>query len=144
LGANSVGSMKLKALGELPIDPNNGDQSDVQIAVSVTDVRNASGLTDYTGDLTVKIGRRVTDKDNTPHPGGPGAATTQDHTYSFTVPCAATGPAGVGASCQLTTTADTLVPGSVPERMRAIWQLDRVEVHDASGDPFLTQGIFIP
>jgi len=139
----SIGHVRLKAVGELPIDPDNGDQSDVEIAVSVTDVRNASNLTDYTGDLTANIGRRITDKDNTPHPGGPGAATTEDNTFSFDVPCAATGgPAG--ATCALTTTADTLLPGAVVERQRAIWQFDRVAVHDASDDPFLTQGVFIP
>jgi len=139
----SSGQLRLKAVGELPIDPDNGDQSDVEIDVSVTDVRNASDLTDHTGDLTVNIGRRITDKDNTPHPGGPGAATTQDNLFSFQVPCAATaGPAG--ATCQLTTTADTLLPGAVVERKRAIWQFDRVAVHDASDDPFLTQGVFIP
>jgi hypothetical protein len=139
----SNGHLRLKAVGELPIDPDNGDQSDVEIDVSITDVRNSSDLTDHTGDLTVRIGRRITDKDNTPHPGGPGAATTEDNTFSFDVPCTATAGTA-GATCQLTTTADTLVPGAVMERKRAIWQFDRVAVHDASGDPFLTQGIFIP
>ena len=91
----------------------------------------------------MKTGRRITDKDNTPHPGGPGAATTQDHTYSFEVPCAATS-SSAGATCTLITTADTLVPGTVLEQKRAIWQLDRVVVHDASDTPFLSQGIFVP
>ena len=143
-GASSTGSLRLKAVGELPIDPNNGDQSDVEITFSVTDVRNASDLTDHTGDLTVNIGRRITDKDNTPHPGGPGAATTLDNTFSFDVPCVATASTTAGAGCQLTTTADTLVPGTVKERQRAIWQFERVEVDDANGDLFLTQGIFVP
>ena len=142
-GPASSGYLRLNAVGELPIDPDNGDQSDVNIDVSITDVRNASDLSDHTGELTVKIGRRITDKDNTPHPGGPGAATTQDNLLSFQVPCAATAGAA-GATCQLTTTADTLVPGTVVERKRAIWQFDRVAVHDSSDDLFMTQGVFIP
>ena len=68
---------------------------------------------------------------------------TQDNVFSFQVPCAATAGTA-GATCQLTTTADTLLPGAVVERQRAIWQFDRVAVLDASDDPFLTQGVFIP
>jgi len=142
-GANSTGFLKLRAVGELPIDPGNGDQSDVEISFSVTDVRTASDLSDYTGNLTVRFDRRMTDKQSSPHPGLPGPATLLDHTYSFPVPCAATGSTSVGSTCSLTTTFDARVPGSILERQRAIWELGRVEVHDAGG-PFLIQGVFVP
>ena len=142
--ANSVGSVRLSWMGELPIDPGNGDQGDVRIQVSVTDVRNRSDLTDYSGELRVSAARRITDKLNTPHPGGPGPATVRDDTFTFDVPCTPTPATGTGSACSLTTTADTLVPGTVTERVRAVWQLDRVGVYDSGGALFLTQGIFLP
>ena len=39
--AKSVGSLKLKAIGEVPINTGNGNQSDLEIDVSYTDVRQA-------------------------------------------------------------------------------------------------------
>jgi large subunit ribosomal protein L31 len=35
----------------LPIDPNNGDQSDLQLSLSITDVRRKSDLLDYLGEV---------------------------------------------------------------------------------------------
>jgi WD40 repeat protein len=152
-GAKAVGSVRLAWVGELPINPTNGDQGDVKIRVSLTDVRNTD-LSDYAGEVGVSAARRITDKNNTPHPGGPGAATVQDHTFAFAVPCTPTGSTGVGSTCAITTTADTLVPGTVKEAARAIWQLDRIAVHDGGPDGdadtaagntlFMTQGVFVP
>jgi hypothetical protein len=149
--ARSTGSVRFSAVGELPIDPNNGDQSDVKIRVKIADVRNRFDLTAYTGDVEVSAARRITDRDNTPEPS---TATAQDHTFSFTVPCSPTSDKTVGSTCALETTADTLVPGSVKERQRTIWQLDRITVSDLGpeldpqGSPirrvFMTQGIFVP
>ena len=55
----------------------------MRLEAVVTDVRNAGTLTDYTGSLSAEVGLRVTDKDNTPHPGGPGAATVSDASFAF-------------------------------------------------------------
>ena len=50
--ANSVGVINFKVVGEQPIDPNNGDQADVQISASITDVRSkANPANDYAGQL---------------------------------------------------------------------------------------------
>ena len=58
------------------------------------------------------------------------------------------------ATCTLSTTADSVIPGFVKELKRAIWQLGPVRVYDggADGDAetqgdntlFATQGIFVP
>jgi hypothetical protein len=48
--ANSIGLVSLAVVGETPIDPNNGDQADVNITVSLTDVYR-NDLTEYTGEL---------------------------------------------------------------------------------------------
>jgi hypothetical protein len=136
-------------------DPTTtGDEADVQIFVELKDVYEHSTLTDYSGELRLRTGLRVTDKLNTPHPGGPGAATVSDTTLGTTVPCTPTGDPGTGASCFLITSADALAPGSVIERKRSVWELGQVQVDDggADGDAdtpadntlFMVQGLFVP
>jgi hypothetical protein len=143
--ANSVGSERIDVVAGNPATP-----ADLKIHASVTDVRLKSTLADYEGELRFTQAIRITDRD----PGGTIAATVQDFEFGATVPCVRQPPSGVGATCDLTTTADTLVPGAIKEGKRAVWQLDQVRVYDggADGDAdtpgdntlFLTQGVFIP
>ena len=59
-----------------------------------------------------------------------------------------------GANCNLLTTANTLVPGTVTGGKRAVWGLGQVQVDDggADGDAdtagdntlFMVQGVFVP
>jgi hypothetical protein len=121
-----------------------GDQADVKITAQVIDVYTQAGLNDYAGELTAKTPLRITDKLNTPHPGGPGAGTVSDIPYGFTIPCAATADTMIGGSCLLSTSADALAPGAVTEGKRSIWGLGQVAVYDANGAPFMKQGIFVP
>jgi hypothetical protein len=107
-------------------------------------VRLASDLSDYAGTLEARVTLRITDKDNTPSPGGPGAATSEDLTYSFPIHCSATVDTGVGADCSFDTTAEAFVPGIAKEGRRAIWQLGQLAVHDGNGGVFMRQGIFVP
>ena len=51
-GANSVGSVTLRTQVGDPGEP--GDQANVQLVSSMTDVRNKTGLADYTGELQVE------------------------------------------------------------------------------------------
>ena len=46
-----------------------------------------------------------------------------DATLGATVPCTATADTTEGASCNLVTTFDALVPGTVTETKRSIWAL---------------------
>jgi hypothetical protein len=107
-------------------------------------VRLASDLSDYTGALQARVTLRLTDKDSTPHPGGPGAATTQAVPYSFPIPCAATASTTIGAECTFDTTAEAFVPGIAKEGRRAIWQLGQLAIHDGAGNVFMRQGVFVP
>jgi hypothetical protein len=154
--AASVGVLTLKAQGETPIDPGNGDQSDVALTASFTDVRNQGSLTDYTGELRFVATLRITDRFNG-ITGGPNKlepGTTADVPLGFSVPCSATGGV-VGASCSASTTADAVTAGNAAvEGKRAVWQLGQVQVFDGGGDGdadttgdntlFAVQGLFAP
>jgi hypothetical protein len=128
--------------------------ADVQITTALEDVFNKD-LSDYTGQLRAELPIRITDKNNTPSPGGPGAATTEPFLFGVDVPCTATpADATVGSDCALSTTADTLYPGAIVAGKRAIWQMGRGRIDDSGpdGNPdttadntvFLAQGVFVP
>ena len=138
----SVSIIRLRTMVGIPQTP--ADEADISLSGTVNDVRLASDLSDYTGNLEARIGVRITDKDNTPHPGGPGAATTQDITYSFPIPCSATSDPAIGGDCTFDTTAEAFVPGIAKELRRAVWELGALKVHDGAGNLFMTQGIFVP
>jgi hypothetical protein len=125
----------------------------VRIIASVTDVRKASDLSDYTGELQLDQGLRITDRDNTPYPGGPGPGTVTDTSFPVTVPCAATADGTVGSTCAVDTTADAILPNTIKEGRRAVWQVGQVHVFDGGPDGvattpgntlFMDQGVFVP
>jgi hypothetical protein len=128
-------------------------EADVKIEAHVNDVFNKD-LSDYTGALRAALPLRITDKDNTPSPGGPGAATTVPFQYGFDIPCTPDPATNIGSDCSISTTADTLVPGTIKESLRTIWQVGRVRVDDAGPDGntdttadntvFAVQGVFVP
>jgi dipeptidyl aminopeptidase/acylaminoacyl peptidase len=142
----------------LTVQPDNTatpavDEADVQLRFNVTDVRRRSDLADYTGELQVRPTIRITDKANTPSPGGPGAGTTVDLPFPFTAACTPTAAANVGSTCETTTTAEAALPGAIAGGKRAIWQVESFEVYDGGPDgtastapntAFLRQGLFVP
>jgi len=132
---SSTGFVRLKPIVGTTGQP---DDADVLLRLRITNVMNASDRSDYTGVLRPELTVRLTDRDGFQH------QTTQDFPFGFDVPCAATASTTVGGLCELATTADAVVPGSVPEGTRAIWQLGAVQVRDGEGDVFVRQGIFVP
>jgi hypothetical protein len=149
--ANFNGSLTLKTVGESPIDPNNGDQADIELSANLTDVRNAGDLSDYTGELRAVLPLRITDRS-----GGDFAdssVTTNDVPLGFNINCAAT-PGSEGGACNVATTADAVMSGLVREGQRGVWRLGQVQVYDggADGDAdttgdntlFAEQGTFTP
>jgi hypothetical protein len=145
LAASARGFMQYTTIVGNPSTPAN--EADVQIEVSIVGVLNKSDRSPYSGELSADAGLRITDKLNSPSPGGPGAATVQDSSFPVTVPCAS-------SSCSVSTTANALVPGAVLEGKRAIWQLGQVKVYDGGSDGlasttadntlFMDQGVFVP
>jgi hypothetical protein len=127
--------------------------ADVKIDAYLNDVRNKN-LSPYTGSLRASLSAQVTDKNNVTSGGSVGAGTTQTFSYGFNVPCIASPDPQTGADCTITTTADTLVPGTILEGKRSIWEIGGARVDDAGpdGNPdttadntvFAVQGVFIP
>jgi hypothetical protein len=149
--AASTGAVDLKVVGESPINPDNGDQADVQINARITDVRKASDFSDYTGELRLILPLRVTDRYNGASLTEP--ATTADSPFGVNLNCSATtGPEG--GDCNVATTADAVTAGFVKEGKRSVWGLNQVQVFDggADGDAdtaadnqlFEVQGAFAP
>ena len=126
-----AGVIDLKVVGETPIDPANGDQADVQISASFSDVRKQSDLTDYTGELSAVLELRTTDRHNgislEDH------ATVVDTPLRVTVPCSPTG-GPEGGACNIATTADAVMADVAREGQRAIWQLGQIKVFDGGAD----------
>ncbi len=140
---NSVGSVRLDVFScpacALPFN------ADVRIAASLSDVRNRSDLSAYTGDLEGRFTLRITDRYNAPGAADPqtDAATVEDTPFKFTVPCTAPG-GDSGGDCRVSTSANALSPGAVRDGDRAIWQLGSIGMYDAGGGLFATQGVFVP
>ncbi len=145
--ANFIGSAKF-----VVVNGNAGtvaDEADVNITVNVTDVRRASDLTDYSGQLQLRPTLQITDRNNGPAEVGVG----QSVDFPVTVPCATTASTTIGSTCAVSTTADAVQPGSVRETRRSNWELAQVKVFDGGPDGvastgpntlFATQGVFIP
>jgi hypothetical protein len=116
---------------------------DAAVKVVMRDVRKAANLSDYTGAVAVASDIRITDRNNTPSPGGPGPGTVQSWPLHIPV-----------TDCNLNTTVNAVYPGAITAGRRGIWQLGQVQVYDGGADGlasttgdntlFLTQGIFIP
>ena len=149
----SVGQVRMEVMPGNPASP--ADEADLRLMASVTDVRNRGELSDYTGDLQAIVMVRITDRFNgCCSTGGINPATTLDSPFAFVIPCAATTDTTVGATCAVVTTAEAVVPGSISEGKRAIWELGQIHVVDGGEDGlvstpadntlFLRQGIFVP
>ncbi len=161
---NSAGSIRFGSIVGVPGPP---DDSDIAVAIGITDVRCKAGVAtcgaannqagaDYTGELTPNAAVRVTDGFNAVGAGGGSHhATVQDFLLEgrIQVPCSATAAMSVGSTCALSTTLNALAPGTVLDGKRAIWQIGQLELLDGGSDGeattapnsrFAVQGIFVP
>jgi acyl-homoserine lactone acylase PvdQ len=149
---NSIGHVSLSVFVGNPSTP--ADEADVNVTLSLTDVRKRSDLSDYTGQLQVESQVRITDSDNElAAGGGSDPATVTDFPLAVPASCAATADTSIGGDCSVSTTLDALVPGTIKEGDRASWQLGAVQVFDGGADGLLStspntlfarQGVFVP
>jgi hypothetical protein len=142
LAANSTGYVLYNVLS---------NASDMNIQFALNDVRRASDLADYTGEVRVNQTLRLTDRDSGPGENEP--ATMVELDFPISPGCTPTASTSAGSTCQITTTANTLVPGAVTPGKRAVWQLGEIQVFDGGpdddvgslpNDVFATQGVFVP
>jgi hypothetical protein len=160
--ANGTGYLRLK---EIPCTFNCFD-GDFVIDIGFDDVRcvptgarcgtaNASGPTDYSGELRFSFTFRLTDHNNATAPGGGlDTATVQDLAIEHSWPCMQSGSTSIGSNCDLFTTMHTLIPGAVKDAKRTIMELDAVRIFDGGADGdgdtavgntlFARPGIFVP
>ncbi len=147
--ANATGFVLYKTIVGNSSTP--ADEADVRLIAHLTDVRRKADLSDYTGELGVLTPLRLTD--NASGAGLNQQATVSDFSIPAAVPCAATADTSVGSTCDLDTTLDALVPGTVLEGSRGVWELRQVEVTDGGPDGdtatapntvFARQGLFEP
>lgn len=130
---------------------------DVQLTGTSSDVRTPSGA-DYdptpggTGSDLLSVARiRFTDHYNcspTPCSGpytGPGTGTDLDF-GPVPINCAANGSPTTppGSDCNLSTSANTVIAGSVVAGKQAVIQTFRIRINDFTNVLFAQQGIFIP
>jgi TolB protein len=132
---------------------------DVQVKIDVSDVRcrttdvatcAGGALSDYTGELESTHAIRVTDRLSGRF--GTEAATLDRFQFPIRIPCGETASSS-GATCSISTTFDTVLPGAIIAGRRAIWELGQVQVRDGGQDgsaatddyaTFMVQGLFIP
>jgi hypothetical protein len=156
-GANSNGYILLRVKGTSP--------EDVLIDSVITDVRckpggpaaacgtvNAADGPDYSGQIQGNATIRISD-----HYNGPGlneAATVVDIPFPVNGQCAATAATNIGGQCDVHTTANAVVPGSVKDTQRGVIEVQQLQIFDGGTDGqagstadntlFEVQGIFIP
>jgi predicted acyl esterase len=146
---SSIGSAELRAIPDDPSTP--AAESDVRIAVGITDVRRQDDLSPYAGELEARLSLRITDRANG---SGPDAATVTDTRLHAALACVATADPSQGSSCSAKTSANALAPGSAQAGRRAVWELGTIEVYDGGPDGlasttsdnalFMRQGVFVP
>jgi hypothetical protein len=151
LGAPDVNGQVANSTGQVIFSVLPGD---VNIGLSITDVRKQSDLSDYTGQLQIDSLIRITDRDNDEATGGGSdSATVTDFPVNVPVTCAATLDTTVGGACSTATTLDAVLPGMVKEGDRSSWEVGAVQVFDGGADGLLSttpntlfarQGVFVP
>jgi outer membrane protein assembly factor BamB len=162
VGTSDANGASENALGSVLLSVNTRSP-DVAIDVATTDVRcklpssttcgsaNDAAGPDYSGQLRASINVRLTDKLNGPGLSEP--ATVEDFPFVANVACTPTADPTIGSRCAISTTANALAAGSVNAGMRAVWQMEPVQIYDGGPDGnastanntlFEDQGVFIP
>jgi hypothetical protein len=159
-----VGFVRLDAI---PGDPStDANEADVAMSVSLTDVRCRFGgspwctqdapMAPYLGEISTVATLQMTDRDSGGTAGDPVtfSPTSPVAGLPFVVQCAPTGDSTVGSTCEGSTTANAITPGTVQEGERAVWELGAVQVFDGGNNGmvdddgvervFADQGLFVP
>jgi hypothetical protein len=155
LGNRSTGLAEIRAVPGDSATP--GTVADATFGVRLTDLRSGDNLgPDYDpnesgGDVSMIARWQITDRYNGQSMTDP--ATVTDFHFPVGVDCVPTADPTIGSTCEIDTTANTLVPGAIQAGRRMVIQVFRVRLNDAGangtlGDAddraFAMQGIFAP
>jgi TolB protein len=151
--SNWTGFLALKIIAGNPA--NGFDDAKVKFTSKVYGLYRKDTGRGYNKEIRFEVQVQMTDRTNTPHPGGSGAGTAQPITLAWTVPCfrETTDQFSQGI-CALSLKDDVLGPNLVPEGKRSIWEISQVRVYDGGADSDAdtladnrllgTQGLFVP
>jgi len=162
VGPNSIGFARIIVLGSGQCAPFDATKCfpDVTIRVNVTDVRAGSPtgaaftgsmtgtatLPNATGPSTIGNAIQITDARNARDIASGSCLGPASYDCSATVvPLPFPVPVSCSAgTCNATTTANTLAPGSIVAGRRGIVEIGQLQLQDSANNVFETQGIFIP
>jgi hypothetical protein len=156
--------------GQAPPCPAAGDQQDIKVISTATDVRckagtspcpraNSSGGQDYAGELRGDATIRITDAYNSAPTNFTTHATLNDLPFPLKYECAATADTTIGGSCRIPeTSVEAMIPDLVKEGKKAVVEIAQVHINDGGSDGdvetagpparpnslFAVQGIYIP
>jgi hypothetical protein len=155
--------------GQAPPCPAPGDQQDIKVISTATDVRcktgtapcpntNSSGGRDYAGELEGDATIRITDAYN----GSPNFtthATLFDLPFPLTYVCTATADTTIGGFCRIPeSSVEAMIPDAVKEGKKMVVEIAQVHINDGGADGdiqtegpparpnslFAVQGIYVP
>ena len=110
----------------------SADEADLAITGTASDIRLASDGSDYVGKVLLAMTLRITDKANGSSAMVP--ATVADIPFGVPIDCVATASTPIGSNCNISTTADTLMPGFAREGKRAVISTGGLALNDAGPD----------
>jgi len=154
----SSGHLILEVQAGSPSTP--GNQADIVVKSSFSDIRCRvtafacpdGPLSDYQGKLQAIVPGSVTDRFNSGLGNQPATVDTLWR-VRITIPCTPTADTTVGSDCAVHTSLNTVMPGSVREGDRAVWNMQQVQIVDGGGggEPadgdytlFAVPGLFVP
>jgi hypothetical protein len=153
-----------------PCSGTAGDQEDVKLTGTATDIRCKAGIADatkcgnengapagkvgddYVGNVQADATIQITDAFNGP-PGFTQHGTVVPLPFPVNANCVNTADATIGATCSASTSADTTVPNVVKEGKQANVEIGQLHTNDggpdgqvstANNSVFAVQGIYIP
>jgi hypothetical protein len=155
-GANANSFILLRVKATSPEDVLiNSTGTDVRCkpatSATVCNSANAGDGPDYSGEVQGNAQIRISD-----HYNGAGlneAATVVDIPFPVNGTCANTTATTIGGTCTVSTTANTVVPGSVKDTQRGVIEIQQLQISDGGADGLVStadntlfgvQGIFIP
>jgi hypothetical protein len=172
IGSKSRGTIAVEVFctnGQEPPCPAPGDQEDIKVTASLTDVRckagtspcprvNSSGGRDYAGELQGDATIRITDAYN----GSPNFtthATLVDLPFPLKYFCANTADTTIGGFCHISdTSVEAMIPDVVKEGRKMVVEITQLHIDDGGSDGdvetagpparpnslFAVQGIYAP